>query len=263
MPTRPRVYRCEGIVLRRRNLGEADTIFTVYSPTEGKFDGIAKGVRKTRSRMRGHLEPLSRSRFLLAKGRSLDVFTQAETIEPYRRIREDLSRGAAAIYCAELIDRFTEDNAPHPEVYGVLLDTFDALESGAPGWLARWFELRLLALLGFEVQVENCARCGGRLPAQDTLFVAAAGGFACPACRPEAGAGRLLTVEAVKVLRYAARAPAADFARLRLSGDLAAETAAAIGEAVRYHLEAEPRSSRYVDEVGTLIAETSLPAPPS
>ncbi|GAB4331120.1 MAG: DNA repair protein RecO [Dehalococcoidia bacterium] len=263
MPNRPRVYRCEGVILRRRNLGEADTIFTVYSPSEGKFDAIAKGVRKARSRMRGHLEPLSRSRLLLAKGRTLDVFTQAETIEPYRRVREDLGRGAAAIYCAELIDRFTEDSAPHPEVYGLLLDTLDALEAGAPGWLARWFELQLLAMLGFEVQVERCARCGGRLPERETLFVAGAGGLACPGCRPEAGAGRLVSVEAVKVLRFASRAAAGDFARLRLPGALAAELGTVLGDAVRYHLEAEPRSSRYVAEVGMLIAETSVPAPPT
>lgn len=263
MPTRPRVYRCEGIILRRRNLGEADTIFTVYSPSEGKFDAIAKGVRKARSRMRGHLEPLSRSRLLLAKGRSLDVFTQAETIEGYRGIREDLGLGAAAIYCAELIDRFTEDSAPHPEIYRLVLETFDALEGGAPGWVVRQFELRLLAMLGFEVQVDGCARCGSRLPERETLFAASSGGLVCPGCRPEAGAGRLASIEAVKVLRFAARSSAQDFARLRLGVALAAEIHAVLGEAIRYHLEAEPRSSRYVDEVGLLIADTSAPGPAS
>lgn len=263
MAGRPRVYRCEGVILRRRNLGEADTIFTVYSPSEGKFDAIAKGVRKARSRMRGHLEPLSRSRLLLAKGRTLDVFTQAETIEPYRRVREDLARAAAAIYCAELVDRFTEASAPHPEVYGLLLETLDALELGGPGWLARWFELQLLAMLGFEVQVLACARCGGRLPEQETLFVAAAGGLVCPACRPAAGSGRLLSVAAVKVLRFAARATAAEFGRIRLSRDLAVEVGAALGEAVRYHLEGEPRSGRYLDDVAALLGDTSVPSPPT
>ena len=66
MSQRARVYSTEGIILHRRNFGEADTIFTVFSPTEGKFEAVAKGVRKARSHMRGHLEPLTRSKLLLA-----------------------------------------------------------------------------------------------------------------------------------------------------------------------------------------------------
>ena len=84
MAARPRVYRAEGVILRRRNLGEADSILTVFSGNEGKFEAIARGVRKARSRMRGHLEPLTRSRVLVARGRNLDVFTQAETVDAYR-----------------------------------------------------------------------------------------------------------------------------------------------------------------------------------
>src|SRR6185295_3537772 len=64
---RPRVYNVEGVILRRRNIGEADSIFTVLSPYAGKFDAVARGVRKPRSRMRGHLEPLTRCRLLLAR----------------------------------------------------------------------------------------------------------------------------------------------------------------------------------------------------
>ena len=80
MAERPRTYTAEGVILRRRNIGEADSIFTVYSDREGKFDAVARGVRKTRSKMRGHLEPLTRSRFLIAKGRTLDVFAQAMSL---------------------------------------------------------------------------------------------------------------------------------------------------------------------------------------
>src|SRR5690606_17505282 len=139
-------------------------IFTVFADREGKFDAIAKGVRKPKSRMRGHLEPLTRTRMMLARGRSLDVFTQAETVTPYRALREDLERSAAAIYCAELVDRFTAEHMEQPGLYGLILDTFDALEAGAPAHVVRYFELHLLSQMGYDIQLDACAVCGDRLP---------------------------------------------------------------------------------------------------
>jgi DNA repair protein RecO (recombination protein O) len=249
---KPRVYKTEGIVLRRRNLGEADSIFTVYSEREGKFDAVARGVRKARSRMRGHLEPLTRSRLMLAQGRNLDVFTQAETVAPYRSLREDLERSAAAIYCAELVDGFTGEHEAQPELYRLLCELLEALEAGGPLYLARHFEVHLLAISGYELQVDGCAHCGGRLPAEDALLSAAAGGLVCGGCRGVAGSGRLVSVRAIKVLRYARTVDAAGFAGLRLDESLARELHAALGDVVRYVLERDPRSRRFVEEVSAL-----------
>lgn len=253
MPERPRVYKTEGIILRRRNLGEADSIFTVLSPREGKFDAIAKGVRKARSRMRGHLEPLTRSRLLLARGRSLDVFTQAETVSPYRAIRDDLERSAAAMYCAELADRFTIEHAENPGLYELLIAAFDALEGGAPpGATSRYFELHLLSLLGYELQLDACAVCRGRLEPVEMLLSATAGGLVCERCRGKAGGGRLLGVRAMKVLRYARTVDIGAFAEVRIDAGLGRELEAAMGEVVSHFLENEPRTRRFVEVVAAL-----------
>ena len=260
MPDRPRVYKTQGVVLRRRNLGEADSIFTVLSPHEGKFEAIAKGVRKARSRMRGHLEPLTRTSLLLARGRSLDVVTQAETITPYRGVRESLERCAAAIYCAELADRFTVEHAENPGLYGLVLALLDSLEEDAPLHVARYFELHLLSLTGYELQLDVCAVCGGRLPPEDTFLSAAAGGFACPGCRGSAGAGRMLGVRAVKVLRFARSCGIAEFAVVRVDEQLGRELQAALADVVRYFLDREPRTRRYVEDVAALPAPVHVTA---
>jgi DNA repair protein RecO (recombination protein O) len=249
---RPRVYRAEGVVLRRRNVGEADTIFTVLGSDSATFEAVARGVRKARSHMRGHLEPLTRSRLLLARGRSLDVFTQAETVQTYRAVREDLERSATAIYCAELVERSTVEHAEHPGLYELFLGLLDALEAGEPLHVARYFELHLLSLLGYDLQIDACAACGARLPEAETLFAAAPGGLVCAACRPAAGAGRLLSVRAIKALRYARATDIPSFAALRVDEALGAELQAVLAEALRYHLDHEPRSRRYVEEVAHL-----------
>jgi DNA repair protein RecO (recombination protein O) len=249
---RPRVYKTEGIILRRRNLGEADTIFTVFADREGKFDAIAKGVRKSRSRMRGHLEPLTRTRMMLARGRSLDVFTQAETVTPYRALREDLDRSAAAIYCAELVDRFTAEHMEHPGLYELIIEAFDALEGGAPDHVVRYFEQHLLAQMGYEVQLDACAVCGSRLAEEDALLSASAGGLVDYPCRVVAGTGRVVSVRAIKVLRFARGASIEAFAGIRVDGDLAHELQAALGDIVRYVLDREVNSGRFVAQVTAL-----------
>ncbi|HEX6031757.1 MAG TPA: DNA repair protein RecO [Tepidiformaceae bacterium] len=262
MGERPRTYKTEGIILRRRNLGEADSIFTVYADREGKFDAIAKGVRKARSRMRGHLEPLTRTRMMLARGRSLDVFTQAETVAPYRALRENLERGAAAMYCAELVDRFTAEHVEHPGLYELILDVFDALEAGAAPHVVRYFEANLLSHMGYELQLDACAVCGNRLPEEDTLLSAAAGGLVCYGCRAVAGGGRLVGVRGVKVLRYARGATLEAFAAVRVDGDLDQELQSALAEVIRYVLDREPTTRRYLAQVTALGARHAPETPP-
>ncbi len=252
MSDRPRTYNTEGIILRRRNLGEADSIFTVFADREGKFDAIAKGVRKATSRMRGHLEPLTRTRMLIARGRSLDVFTQAETVSPYRRLREDLERGAAGLYCAELVDRFTAEHMEHPGLYQLILEVFDALEGGAPPHVVRYFEMQLLSHMGYEVQIDACAVCGSRLAAEDALLSPSAGGLVCHGCRVVAGGGRIVGVRTIKVMRYARSATIDEFAALRVDGDLEHDLRSGLAEIIRYVLDRDPNTRRYVAQVTAL-----------
>lgn len=249
---RPRVYRAEGVILRRRNLGEADSILTVFSGTEGKFEAIAKGVRKARSRMRGHLEPLTRSRVLVAHGRSLDVFTQAETVDSYRRLREDLDASAEAIYCLELVDRFTEEREPLPELYALLVTALGLLEDGGGPAVTRHFELRLLALLGYEPHTEGCVVCEGYLDEEATLLSPAAGGLVCRQCHTEAGRGRMISVDVIKLMRFAKRVAAAEFIAIRTSSEVAKEMSAAIAELLRYYLDRDPNARRFVEGVRSL-----------
>ncbi len=252
MPARPRVYRAEGVILRRRNLGEADSILTVFSGSEGKFDAIARGVRKARSRMRGHLEPLTRSRVLVARGRNLDVFTQAETVDAYRRLRENLDASAEALYCLELVDRFTVEREPLPDLYALLLTALSLLDAGNGAAVTRHFELRLLALLGYEPHIGGCVLCGDRLPEEETLLSPGAGGLACRGCRAEAGGGRIVSVPVVKLMRFARRATGAEFVALRTPPEVEQELRAAVAELVRYHLDRDPNARRFVEGVGAL-----------
>src|SRR5215471_3777336 len=131
MPAHPRVYTTEAITLRRTDFGEADRILTLFTPAYGKVRAIAKGVRRTTSRLAGHLEPFTRTQLLLASGRDLDIVTQAEARERLEALRDEVWHATAAWYLAELVDRFLEDVDPHPHLYGLFLTMLRQLDEDA------------------------------------------------------------------------------------------------------------------------------------
>ena len=245
---RPRVYKTEAIVLRQRKLGEADKIVTLYTSHQGKLDAVAKGVRRTKSRLAGHLEPLTLGAYLLAEGRELDIVTQADTVEAFPALRDDLERLSRGLYCAELVERLTPERSEANPVFRLLAETLGYLNS-APEYelVARRFELRLLGELGYRPSLVECAVCGKRLEPEANFWSSDAGGALCPGCADDSLRLAPLSLNALKLLRLMQRAPFEDVARVRVSGALAAELESCLGDYVRYVLEREVRSARFVE----------------
>jgi recombinational DNA repair protein (RecF pathway) len=118
-----------------------------------------------------------------------------------------------------------------------------------------------LALSGYAVQLQGCALCERRLPEEETLFSAEAGGLVCAGCRVKAGGGRMISVRAVKVLRYAAASSLEQFAALRIDDSLAGELERCLGDALRIVLDRDPSSARYADHIHRLGPAASVAEP--
>ncbi|MDD2694633.1 MAG: DNA repair protein RecO, partial [Anaerolineales bacterium] len=150
MPARERSFRVEAVVLRHTDWGEADRMLTLFTREMGKLRAVAKGVRRERSRKAGHLEPFTRVHLLLARGREIPIITQAETIDAYLPLRQDLKRVGEASYIVELIDRFTFEEEENPGMFRLLADTLSRLAGGdEPSLALRYYEMRLLDMIGF------------------------------------------------------------------------------------------------------------------
>lgn len=200
---RERTYRTEAVVLRRTDFGEADRLLTLFGRERGKFRAIAKGARKPQSRKTGHVELFMRSKFLIAEGRDLDIVTQAEMIDAYAGLRDDLVRATYASYLGELLDRFTVDEEPHHDIYDLFVQSLEALAAGDDVLLlARTYELRLLSMTGFQPRLFNCVNCGEPILEQDQYLSAELGGFLCPNCLAADRRAMPVSAAAVKVLRY-------------------------------------------------------------
>src|SRR3990172_1324763 len=191
MPSRERTFRVEAVVLRHSDWGEADRLLSLYSREQGKLRAVAKGVRKVRSRKAGHLEPFTRVSLLLPRGRDLPLVTQAEARDAYLPLREDLLLVGYASYVVELIDRFTYEGEENRSLYRVLVDTLGRLAAEHEAELVvRYYEIRLLDLLGFRPHLFHCANCEREIQPEDQYFSAELGGVLCPDCgRGRGGAG--------------------------------------------------------------------------
>ncbi|MEE8470647.1 MAG: DNA repair protein RecO, partial [Dehalococcoidia bacterium] len=168
---RPRVYKTEAIVLKKTNLGEADNIISLYTPDLGKIRAVAKGVRRPRSKLGGHIEPLTQSALLMAQGRNLDIITQSQTIESFLPLRTNLWQTCCAIYVAELVDQFTAEQVENYPVYRLLHHTLHWLCTARSSELVlRHFELNLLSHLGYRPELYLCPNCRSPLTPRQNLF---------------------------------------------------------------------------------------------
>lgn len=155
------LYRDEGVVLRTHKLGEADRIIVLMTGGRGKVRAVAKGIRKTKSRFGGRLEPPGHVSLLLYEGRNLDVVNQAESVEPYRAIREDLDRMADAMALVEAVDQVAQEGEPNRPLLKMLTGALRALNDAAerPALLVGAFYWKLLALEGVAPILDECVQC--------------------------------------------------------------------------------------------------------
>ena len=248
---RPRTYKTRGVVLKQTPLGEADRILTIYTPDLGKLRAVARGVRRTTSRLAGHLEPLCHASISVSRGRSLDAISEAETIRSFRSVREDLERLSEGVYLAELTDSFSVEEQPSPDIYRLLLDALGSLEKSEEARrTARYFEAQILSRSGFGPELHQCVECRTRLEPGDYVHNSAKGGVLCDDCKALSEDALLpLSLNANKVLRFLATAGIERAEALQVPSAVAGETDRLLRSYIRYVLERELKSVEFMDLV--------------
>jgi DNA repair protein RecO (recombination protein O) len=209
-----RTYRTEAVVLRSFRLGEADRVLHVYTADRGRVGAVAKGVRRTKSRFGGRLEPLSHVELMLHQGTGeLHTVTGADLRASHRAAREDPYRLAVGLIGAEAMLRLFSEQEANDRAFTALtrfLDRLDGIPSLAPARpaldpLALSFQLKLLWLSGYMPHLDSCVECG----AVEGLvgYQPAAGGAVCRDCGPGTVA---LAPEGLRGIRVLLGTPLAD-----------------------------------------------------
>ncbi|ACZ61672.1 DNA repair protein RecO [Dehalococcoides mccartyi] len=258
--TKPHDFKTRAIVVRKTKCGEADRILSLLTPDLGLIQGFAKSVRKTKSKLSGHLELLCYSEVSLARGKAIDTITGSQTIQSFLNIRNSLQLSAMAFYVCELAYHFSPEESANPSIFQLLLSTLEELDNESQAELCiKYFELHLLENSGYKPELRECANCHKKLLATTNYYSSESGGIICPSCR-NTQTGIPVSVNAVKVLRYIQENNFASICRLKVNREILSELELAIRANIRFVLEKEPKALFWLDSMrlADICQENSL-----
>ena len=241
------VYRDKGVVLRTQKLGEADRIITLLTREHGRIKAVAKGVRRTKSRWGARLEPTSHVDLQLYAGKSLDIVTQAVSVENYGdRLSEDYQLWTVASALLEAAERFTaHEHEPALQQYLLLVGALKALayESYDPSLILDAYLLRSLSVAGYAPSLTNCSVCDAEGPHK--FFSLVGGGSVCVNCKPSAApTPQVETLELMSALLTGDWATA-----MKSESRNRREASGLIAAYLQWHLERDLRSLPLVERI--------------
>jgi len=199
-------YRTQGFILKKKDLGEADRIFTIFTRDFGKLEILAKAIRKIGSKLRGGIELFYLSDIEFIQGKTHKTLTDTILIESFLNLRKDLKRLKIAFDISEMIDSLIRGEEKDEKIWKLLRETFERLNkiylSIKECWLIYYYFLwNFLSILGYKPQLNFCSICQKKLVPQDLYFSFQEGGVICANCSKKLKEKKKISPEAVKILR--------------------------------------------------------------
>lgn len=255
--------------MKRIDYGEADRILTIFSKNKGKITAMAKGVRRMESRKGGNVELFNHTAFLMAEGRGMDIVTEAEVINSFSQLRENLELVSYTYHLIELVDQFTEEVQENYQLFILLLEVlrrvngftganYSSVTLGGEASLEsdnkikiylRAFEVKLLNLIGYRPQLSDCVHCNRSLLPENNFFSPFLGGIVCQECVNIDSDFRPISKEAIKVVRFLQDRSWDQVEKLKISLDLQLEVEQQLREYIEFLLEKELKSAKFIERV--------------
>lgn len=246
------LYNAEAIVIRVRDFDEADKIATLLTREEGKVQAVAKGARRPRNRYAAATQLFTQMNTAMFHGRNMDTLSQVDIVESFRHLREDLLRMAYGSYVCELMDEMVREKQRLETAYLLLLTTLHLLNTPEmePEAILRAYELKLLAILGFRPNLEDCVSCSQGLGTGPSVrFTPALGGALCPNCSGEGEAVHRISRGTLETMK---RLLDGDIRRahvIRITGDLLSEIDRVLTDYIAVRSERRLKSKEFLDSL--------------
>ncbi|MBO8128658.1 MAG: DNA repair protein RecO [Peptococcaceae bacterium] len=248
-----KLYRTEGIVLRSRVMREADKVLTIYTRDQGKVRAVAYGIAKPGSRKRGAAQPFSYSRFLMARGRDLDVVRQCEEIRRTEGLQSNLVTITCASYICELIELVTPDEEPDRELFKLLCQALDEIpKTKNRELLLRAFEARVLNRVGYQLHLDDCVICRKDPGGSQVVISPREGGLLCPTCRKKDPDGIPCRMGTVRLLERLFDWPLERVHALAAGAETRQELNTLLNACICYYLERKPKALAFLQKLGEI-----------
>lgn len=246
-----RNYKTRGIILRSYDFGEADKIITIFGENHGKIKAVAKGVRKTKSRFGGRLEPFTYVHLMMAKGRNLDIITGAEIICPFQGIKSNLDRMTSGFGMLDILDKVSAEKQEEVEIFHLTLKALESLEKSSNNFslLLAAFDIKLVAYSGYLPDLSSCVICKKTPPFSRYLFSYEQGGILCPECNLNSPMTRIISDKALSVLKSILQEDLDTLENIKISSDLEKEITSFLNDYIDYYLQTRLKSREYLSKV--------------
>ncbi|MBN2404953.1 MAG: DNA repair protein RecO [Coriobacteriia bacterium] len=234
------IYRVQALSLKKTKLGESDLIVTFLAEDGCQVRAVAKGARKTKSRFGSRVEPFTVVDLMLARGRSLDIVTEAQCVATHDALRGDLDRMSAASVVVDFLDKISVECQTEERLFALSTTTLDVME------LAEVEDLRALvvaflvkgmAMHGYRPQLTSCAGCAASIRNGDfTLFSMSSGGVVCADCAGADTSTVRVSADVPDVLNALLGARMADVGALGIPDRLLRDSLTLLRTFISYHV---------------------------
>jgi len=214
-------YRTEGLFLRKRDRGEADQLFTIYTKNFGKLEILGRAIRKIKSKLRAGAKIFYISDIEFIQGKTNKTLTDALLIEKFGNLRKDLRKFKIAYQASYIFDDLVRGQEKDENIWNLLISVFRELDkpellSDSQNILYYYFLGKLLFFLGYQPQLYNCIHCQKKLIPDKLYFNFQEGGIICQHCFNKIRKGRIISPEIVKILRFILENDFSEVKRLKI-----------------------------------------------
>jgi len=182
-------FKYNGIILSKKDVGEADRIYTIFTLETGKIKALGKGVRRPNAKLAGHLEPLTYAEIFLSKSRGTGKLTGSGVVENFLKIKSDIEALIQISYAVKMLEKLIPEQQKEERIFNLFTDYLNVMEglsgkkdSGKKNVVTLGFLFKLLAESGYKLETKKCVVCGNRLRPGNNYFSASRGGVMCGNC---------------------------------------------------------------------------------
>lgn len=242
-------HRVKGIILRKQDYRENDRLFVIYTDELGKIEAVAKGARKIKSKMAGHLELFSVINLMVAPGKTYYQIAGADKERNFLNINSNLAKTVLASFCLESVDSFTKLGHPDKKVCELLMEVLEIFNGEKVKnffklyILSKFFVLKLLSISGWTPELYVCVKCKKKIIPSGNYFDAVRGGLVCGQC------GKTdfpISPAAIKILRFVLKKNLKEGAAIKVNRNQVKEMTEIVDTFVAVYQDKEAKTGKWI-----------------
>lgn len=217
-------YKYTGIILNKRDIGETDRIYNIYTLEQGKISAIARGVRKAQSKLAGHLENYYLVDLTVMRNRGMGNIASSIVENNFKNIRNNLESLEKVFRTTKTLNRLINDQEKDVDVFFLFLDYLDSLnnidaksDETTKNLMTQCFIFKLLDALGYKIEINRCVKCEGKLSKNKNFFDYSHGGIVCVDCAKDSATILPISINSIKIIRIFFQNKIANLQKLKIN----------------------------------------------